>query len=722
MVFDEKEKIMDFKIVDGYRFLVQYYTGEKKNGEKFSRDWILYSVKSTSVFCLPCCIYGSTLTAWSNYGVGNVGFRDFHHCLRGIIRHEESIHHMENVRKWKLNKKNISDPNSVVSISKTAFNQNVSNCRLILRGILDAVLFLAQNNLAFLGSHHNINEPNCGNFLSVIKLLSKYYPPLADHVDKLSKNSASYLSPQSQNEFISLCGSHVRKYVLSAIQERKYYSILFDSTPDTSHRDQISQIIRTVHCTIHGCEIKEDFVDFITSTEKTGLGLSLVILKKLERDGLSLSDCRGQGYDNGANMAGNYSGVQSRILEVNPAAKFLPCAAHSENRVGVNAADKVPEAKLILGQIQNLFVFFSLSTSRWHILTSKTKLTLKGQSDTRWSAKAAAVSALWNEYSNVVDVLTEISISDQFSSDVAAAAYSRLKDMLNYKFLLGLTIWNQLLFQINLTNVSLQGRQMDVSRAEKKLSILVEFLKDFKKTGFKDSQQLCYQMAEEIGIDISSGFDDVRRGRGLNRRHMDLEDFEALNRLTNMERFEQEFFDKLLDQLLIEMEKRFYEFKEAHDDFGFLWGDRLKSFSASDQQKYVQDLCLKYPNDLNPFSFYNELRTLRKTVETFQDKDISILGPMDILNVIYCNELQTNYCNSEIALRIFLTLPVTVASNERSFSKLKIIKNFLRSTMSQDRLTNLAILSIEKEVTKTIDFDVIIDQFASRKCRRIPID
>jgi hypothetical protein len=148
----------------------------------------------------------------------------------------------------------------------------------------------------------------------------------------------------------------------------------------------------------------------------------------------------------------------------------------------------------------------------------------------------------------------------------------------------------------------------------------------------------------------------------------------------------------------------------------------IGSNHSSDQQKYVQDLCLKYPNDLNPFSFYNELRTLRKTVETFQDKDISILGPMDILNVIYCNELQTNYCNSEIALRIFLTLPVTVASNERSFSKLKIIKNFLRSTMSQDRLTNLAILSIEKEVTKTIDFDVIIDQFASRKCRRIPID
>ena len=44
-----------------------------------------------------------------------------------------------------------------------------------------------------------------------------------------------------------------------------------------------------------------------------------------------------------------------------------------------------------------------------------------------------------------------------------------------------------------------------------------------------------------------------------------------------------------------------------------------------------------------------------------------------------------------------LTIPVTVASAERSFSKLKLIKSYLRSTMSQDRLSGLAILPIEKE-------------------------
>ena len=65
-----------------------------------------------------------------------------------------------------------------------------------------------------------------------------------------------------------------------------------------------------------------------------------------------------------------------------------------------------------------------------------------------------------------------------------------------------------------------------------------------------------------------------------------------------------------------------------------------------------------------------------------------------------------------------MTLPVTVASPERSLSKLNIIKNFMRSTMTQKRLNELAILSIESEVTRQIEFTDIIDMFAMKKARK----
>ena len=69
-------------------------------------------------------------------------------------------------------------------------------------------------------------------------------------------------------------------------------------------------------------------------------------------------------------------------------------------------------------------------------------------------------------------------------------------------------------------------------------------------------------------------------------------------------------------------------------------------------------------------------------------------------------------------MRIFCTLPVTVASGERSFSKLKLIKNFLRTKMSQQRLQDLAVLSLESDVARHISFDTVIDDFAAQKARK----
>ena len=66
-----------------------------------------------------------------------------------------------------------------------------------------------------------------------------------------------------------------------------------------------------------------------------------------------------------------------------------------------------------------------------------------------------------------------------------------------------------------------------------------------------------------------------------------------------------------------------------------------------------------------------------------------------------------------------LTIPITVASTERSFSKLKIIKSYLRSTMSQDRLNGLAILSIEKDILANLEYKELINNFASQKARKI---
>lgn len=68
-------------------------------------------------------------------------------------------------------------------------------------------------------------------------------------------------------------------------------------------------------------------------------------------------------------------------------------------------------------------------------------------------------------------------------------------------------------------------------------------------------------------------------------------------------------------------------------------------------------------------------------------------------------------------IQIFLTIPTSSASAERSFSCLRRLKNYTRSTMKQERISALAILNLEQE--KPIDMDFVIHKFAHKSPRRL---
>jgi hypothetical protein len=128
----------------------------------------------------------------------------------------------------------------------------------------------------------------------------------------------------------------------------------------------------------------------------------------------------------------------------------------------------------------------------------------------------------------------------------------------------------------------------------------------------------------------------------------------------------------------------------------------------------LQNKCLNLEgflkHDLDGLDLFSELKVLK---EILQIEESALI---DILNYIKTLDFFPNTC---IAYRILLTIPVTVASAERSFSKLKLIKSYVRSTMSQERLNGLAILSIEKKVLENLEYKNLIKNFASQKARRL---
>ena len=79
--------------------------------------------------------------------------------------------------------------------------------------------------------------------------------------------------------------------------------------------------------------------------------------------------------------------------------------------------------------------------------------------------------------------------------------------------------------------------------------------------------------------------------------------------------------------------------------------------------------------------------------------------------------LRSAFPNVVKRFQIGMTISVSTAKCERTFSALKRIKSFLRTTMSEERLTNLAILSIERDLSDSMDFEQVVEHFAKKDHR-----
>ena len=103
---------------------------------------------------------------------------------------------------------------------------------------------------------------------------------------------------------------------------------------------------------------------------------------------------------------------------------------------------------------------------------------------------------------------------------------------------------------------------------------------------------------------------------------------------------------------------------------------------------------------------------------TLVGKDISSIS--DVLTEVF--PLRAAFPTLLRVLQIGLTIVVSTAECERSFSALKRTKTYLRSSMSEQRLTDLAVLSIEKELSQSLSLDEVVQNFSgSDKNRRIQL-
>ena len=171
----------------------------------------------------------------------------------------------------------------------------------VLHRVVHVVKFLATCGLAFRGSEEKIGSPINENVLGIIELISQYDPFLAEHLVKygnLRSGKTSYLSKTIFEELIHLTGKEVFSFLIKEMKDRKYFSLSVDSTPDVSHTDQLTVMVRYVF--VSGPI--ERSLNILRLTSHKGKDMTDLVLKVLNKSNIDVFNCRGQSYVNALNM------------------------------------------------------------------------------------------------------------------------------------------------------------------------------------------------------------------------------------------------------------------------------------------------------------------------------------------------------------------------------------------------------------------------------------
>lgn len=703
----------------------------KRHFDTFS--WLTYSQGLGGLFCKFCVIFSKLGGVHQSTKLGRLVTTPLNKYSKlfgkdgDLVTHDKSVYHNKAVTEGINFIKVYENPETDIrnALDQERQRQVLDN-KLRLAPIIKSVIFLGRQNIPFRGhrdrgslavtegTSEDENEAslvnNEGNFRELIKFrIESGDFVLKKHLENTSSR-ATYISSYTQNEIIECCGEEILETILQRVNNCQFYSVIFDETTDISHQSQMSIVLRYCY---ENC-LYEDFVGFIDchaifdedTLEPTVSGeiLAQIVLNFIKKINLNPDMCIGIGTDTCNLMLGEQKGAVAELKKTLPNALKSPCSSHSLN-LSISKSSSVQGIRNAVGVIKEVCAFFKASAKRNFLLRGKLDghSQIKSLCETRWVERHESVLQFQSNIKIIVDLLDII--SNWRDREASSKAESLKNAVSSTVFIVSLCALSDILaLTVNLSKI-LQTKSIDKQYATMLTQNIITVLKERREnseTYFRTVFTSVLEIHEKLNLEITRPRVTQRQ---THRPNISAENNESYFRLN--------IYIILLDNILQDFQFRFNDESLNTYEFNILFPSIFNSkteVEITQSIKVVAEYISKFDHTQNKDMILLKLKSEFNIWKNIEKSDTDGIG-------IYSACDENIFPLIKKCLQVLVTLPVSVASAERSFSSLRRLKTWLRSTMVQDRLVGLSLLFMHRDIN--VNVDNVINRFAHKKNRRL---
>ncbi|XP_065892412.1 zinc finger MYM-type protein 1-like [Dysidea avara] len=667
---------------------------KRKYSKNWEKDfyWLVYDEDIDGAFCKVCKQVTAQRNTQHTGGVWvSKPFTNWKKATEKMRAHEKSTLHTTATQALLITSNEGSIAHQMQRIGMVDREKNRNAMKALIRCT------------HFLTRHHIAHTTNFSELVDLV--VSCGSRELQVFLDNATKN-AVYTSHRAVADFIEALAKWVEESTLKRLQSVPFFSVMADECTDVTTIEELSVFCRWEE---NGVPV-ECFLEIIPLKKADAKSIYLAIVKCLKEKNLQVSNIVGMGFDGASTFSGKKTGVQARLKKHSPHALFVHCHCHMLQLACVQAANSTPGIKHVYITLTTLWKYFHYSPKRAESLKAiqnvleLPELKVIKPSDTRWLAHERCVKAVKASYTALVVTLD--SNYENFHEPEALGLHKALSKFIS---IAAIYLLDYILPNVAKLSKTMQTKQLDLSAI-------------YSESVLQSLDDAITPAANWV-LELLDSEDDIKQATG-----------ETIS-IEKIQAFQEKVGTPFVALLKQNISNRFSSC-DILSALAIFDPKKVPSSNSSEFSTYGKksiEILLHHYGTEKPALTINDENTMKSPLineevhtEWITFRRLLAEKPKDdialqLQYLITDDMLITMFPNLHKLATVCVTIPVSTASVERSFSQMKLIKTRLRNSLNEVSLSQLMKIAIESpEKLDNSHLEEILDIW-NKKPRRISI-